>query len=294
MNKVLKKMVNFDKFRLFSLLSVVLTLIYIFIQQTVLSNNHKQIIELEKQEIKKEVKKEKMIELRNMPEPLPVLPKQKSQKEKKPSVTKNQLKQKKDTKKQKESKKKITKSINKSVRKKVKVVSKNVQFRGKSILAKNNVPQLEGQLNLPFKVYLSLMESVGSKLVVYDMGSNSIKAHLSNGYVYSEFNLSNFSSRSRDVTEDMPLSLRKYYLKIIKDKFGWGGYRFLLMLPNKLEEQFFGTIGLVLKKEGIDINKSDLVRFRYMGNEKHLNINIYEVLTQGKKSTLNKKVVFLR
>lgn len=152
---------------------------------------------------------------------------------------------------------------------------------GESLLREDNVPLLEGRFDLPFIDYLLMVEQSGGRLAVFDRQQNRVVGIIKQGMLDSIKNITRYSRRSRDVSDDLPVDLRKQYQRLANSQYGGGAYRFLVLLTPRMELRFVGTLAELLRSEGIDIEAVDRVLFHYRTLMGGLYLEIQEVERQG-------------
>lgn len=153
---------------------------------------------------------------------------------------------------------------------------------GETLLRDGNVPALEGQFELPFANYLSIVERLGGKLAVFDRQTNRVAGTVEHGDFLPDISLKAYARRARDVTDDVPSSLRREYLALANSHHG-GAYRFLILLPKQMVARFVGTLAEVLKAEGIDMKTLDRVMFVYRQGTGEVLVEIREVERRGER-----------
>lgn len=163
---------------------------------------------------------------------------------------------------------------------------------GKAMLKDGNTPKFIGQIDMPFADYLLVMEKLGCRLTGYDTASQRVAGFFQSGQLLRKPLTGDFSSAARDVTEDMPASLRNKYFTELREKAGPGSYRLMLVMPSAVQARFVGTLGIMTKRAGFEPTLIDSIVYRYSKIGDDLVLHLDSVEYQNKTSRTIEATVF--
>ncbi len=159
--------------------------------------------------------------------------------------------------------------------------------RGAKELGQGNMPALIGTIEMPFKTYLGYTQKIGGVLAIFDRQTNRVVGRISRNQFIANTTLSGYARRTRDITTDMPARLKKEYLNKVIQARGKGVYRFLILLPEKREQQFVGTLSLLLDQKGVALHSADEVIYRYRLNNGRINLQVQQARVKGQIININ-------
>jgi len=168
-----------------------------------------------------------------------------------------------------------------------KINSQQATSRGAKELGQGNMPALIGTIDMPFKTYLAYTQRIGGVLAVFDRQTNRVTGRIERNRFTANTKLAGYARRTRDITTDMPVRLKKEYLdKVIKAR-GKGVYRFLILLPEKREQQFVGTLSLLLEQKGVALRSANEVNYKYRINNGRVNLQVQKARVKGQIININ-------
>jgi len=174
----------------------------------------------------------------------------------------------------------------------LKVAKQQATHTGFELLKNEQTPKLQGEIMIPFSSYLSEIQKKGGLLVVYDRQTNRLVGKIQQDHFDSQILVDDFARRARDVTSDVPSQSAKFYLKQVEQSKGKGAYRFLVMLPKKVEAHFIGLLSYALSQQGVNMATLDKVNFSYLKQDQHVLLHINKVEQQGHSQIVNSSVIW--
>jgi hypothetical protein len=69
---------------------------------------------------------------------------------------------------------------------------------------------------------------------------------------------------------------------------GRSAYRFLILLPEQREQQFVGTLAILLQQQGIDLHRMDEVAYRYRLDQGRLTLEVIHAIQKGRTIAINR------
>lgn len=165
------------------------------------------------------------------------------------------------------------------------------QLPGKTAV-KNN-PKLIGTLALPFKDYIALLNREGAKLVLYDRGRGRVVNEVSSsGHISPpKFNGQGYSSKTRDLTSDVPAIFKKKVIQQLAGK-NTSALLFLLIMPKSLEKQLSNTV--MSAAQEANVPAPDAIHYLYEKKGNDLVIKVTQIDKVGKilKTNILKKFIY--
>jgi hypothetical protein len=155
-----------------------------------------------------------------------------------------------------------------------------------------HAPAIEGRFEMPVLDYVeAIRQRAGGKLLVWDRASNRAMGEVINGQFDPQLELDGFSNRARDLTRDLPPGFREPILEQIRASGAFGIFSFVLVIPEKAEQQFKTSVSKALAHRGLAWEDTDLLRLRYAQAGDQLVVRVETALSKGVSVDVHQSVI---